>query len=133
MPCPVARRAPRAGQWPRPWPGEGRPGGRGGGADPPSEAPQPSSLGITTNTSGWDLSCGPPRNKESFGRGSVSTLYNPLPWTEHLLRHRSRFRALSGWDWRKTGNRFLWGPTFPVPGFSAAPGFGNWGGWGMPL
>lgn len=40
MPCPVARRAPRAGQRPRPRPEEGRPGGgRRGSSDPPLEAP----------------------------------------------------------------------------------------------
>lgn len=41
VPCPVAPRAPRAGQRPRPRPGEGRAvgGGRGGDSDPPSEAP----------------------------------------------------------------------------------------------
>lgn len=43
------------------------------------------------------LTWGPPRSKESLGRGSVSQpSTTPFPGLGHLLRHRSRFRALLG-------------------------------------
>lgn len=127
VPCPVARRAPRAGQRPRPRPGEGRPGGgRRGGSDPPSEAPCPFPrdrdvpLGVGSLRS--------LREVESLGRGSVarpSTTRFPIP--RHLLRLRSRFRGLRGWDWRKRKDWFPPCPRFPVPGFPPSRGSGSWG------
>lgn len=79
MPCPLARRVPRAGQRPRPRPGEGRPGGGGEEAPtlllrPPDPLP-----GDRDRHLGMGLTWGPPRSKESLGRGSVSRLSNPFP------------------------------------------------------
>lgn len=72
MPCPVAQRAPRAGQRPRPWPGEGRPGGAGRRLRPYFGGP-PAFLPGDRDVHLWmGLIWGPPRSKESLGRGSVS-------------------------------------------------------------
>ena len=131
VPCPLARRVPRAGQRPRPRPGEGRPGGGAERRHGPSlRGPLPSSPGIVTGTSGWNLTWGPPRNNEALGRGSVfrpST--NPFLGPGHLLRHRSRFRALLRWDWRKMRNWFPLGSPTPTPVscLLILPLFGSWG------
>lgn len=128
VPCPVAGRAPRAGQRPRPRPGEGRPGG---GAErrlrPSLGGPLSSPRGSRRTPRGVRASV-PPRSKESFWRDSVSRpSKTPLPIPGHLFRLRSRFRAFLGWDWRKRKNWFPPGRRFPVPGFSPARGFGSWG------
>lgn len=112
---------------PAPGRGRGAPGGgRRGGSDPPSEAPCPFPrdrdvpLGV-----GSLLSL---REVESLGRGSVARpSTTPFPIPRHLLRLRSRFRGLRGWDWRKRKDWFPPGPRFPVPGFPPSRGSGSWG------
>lgn len=72
VPCPVAPRAPRAGQRPRPRTGEGRAVG-GGGEETPTllRRPPAYSWGMATYTSGWDL-FGNLREKECVAWGGAS-------------------------------------------------------------
>lgn len=61
-------------------------------------------------------------------------LTNPFLGPGHLLRHRSRFRALLRWDWRKTKVVPSGTPPtlqFPVSGFS--PSLGSWGDGACPV
>ena len=127
VPCPVARRAPRAGQRPRPRPGEGRPGGAERRLRPSLRGPQPSPPGSLCTPRGG-LTSVPRTSKGSLEGSSVARLSTtPFLIPRHLLRLRSRFRAVMGWDWRKRKNWFPPGPLFPVRGFSPARDFGSWG------
>lgn len=133
VPCPVARRAPRVGQRPRPRPGEGRPGGAGRRLRPFPGRPQPASPAIVIDASGWDLLGALCEVKSLLGgavyRGSAA----PFPGPGHLLGRRSRFRGLLGWGWRKTKNWFPSSPPVSCLWILPCPGLWELGGWGMPL
>lgn len=118
VPCPVAPRAPRAGQRPRPRPGEGRAvGGAGRRLRPSFGGPQPTPGGWRhTPPGGIYLGTSA---KKSVLRGAVHLGPNKSSFCGqgHLLRHRSRFHALLGWDWRKMNN---WFPSALIPPHSPA-------------
>lgn len=96
--------------------GARRGGRRGGDSDPPSEAPS-----LLLGDGDIHLRVGfiwePPR--KSVLRGAVHLGPNKSSFCGqgHLLRHRSRFHALLGWDWRKMNN---WFPSALIPPHSPA-------------
>lgn len=130
VPCPLARRVPRAGQRPRPRPGEGRPGG---GAErrlgPSLRGPLPSSPGIVTSTSGWNLR-GDLRAVMRLLGGTVCLDPQQTPsWDQGIclgIRPGFVHSCVGTGGRRRIGS--LWDPSYPpVSCLWILPLFGSWG------